>query len=77
MNLFLGITGSIFAGKRDLFKLQEFHIWRLLQHWEGCLVLAEKTFPLTRAKSNLLNWLLLFFWFYYFLKICILSWMQK
>lgn len=29
-----------FSLARDLFKLQEFHTWRLLQHWECCLVLV-------------------------------------
>lgn len=29
-----------FSLVRDLFKLREFHTWRLLRHWECCLVLA-------------------------------------
>lgn len=50
-----------------------YSIGRVVYYW------LKKTFPFTRAKSNLLNWLLLFLFFLVLLllKICILSWMQK
>lgn len=48
-------------GETDLFKLQEFHIWRLYSVGRVAYCWLKKIFPLTRGRSNLLNWLLFVF----------------
>lgn len=52
-----------FSLARDLFKLREFHTWRLCSIGSVVQCWLKKTFPLTRARSNLLSWCL-FSWFY-------------